>query len=712
MNVEYFLKYLLRRKWIIVLPTLVATAVAWFFLRNETKTFTSVAEISTGYFDVNPINNRSNPNNSILFNNVIQTLKSNKVLDEVTYSLLLHDLNSTAPFRHTKGNTNINQLLNVFPGGRKGFIEALNNKMTSFKELDLSDKNDRTIRKIADIYGYSSTFILGNMADIRRIDGSDFIDITTTTENPFLSAFISNAICKTFLGFYQNKKSQASETSLDSLKTLVATKKLALENALKLLPGTTDLTNSVSMISDLQTQLTQQKLNLTKAQVALESVNNQINTTSKHGGLANNEDIIALRSNLDNLIAQYTNGGSNSPELADKITRARNQLQQKLSEAGGNPSSNSIGDLLKQKTDLTIQMQVAQKTINDLKNKLNELGRAASSSTSGQSIVQGIQNEIDIARQGYTQANDLLNQALNYTMFPGNNFTQTLTASPPLYPNPSKKIKKIAFVAVGTFFALIFILLFFEFIDASIKAPSYLKANIPLPLLANLKQLGTITAPVEDIFRATAAISEPQKSFREQIKQLRFEVENSEQKSFLITGYHPGSGKSTIAQALAGSFSIKNNRILLVDSNFHNNTISQRYHAGDVLENLELKGNSEVTNKQIIESLTRSGDDELYILGCGIGDHTPDEILPKNNVLAYLKHNNDLFDYVLIDGASLSVGPDSKELLKYVDAVILVYAADQPLTEEDRKLLNFLQKQKVNILGTVLNRINKDNMAI
>jgi Mrp family chromosome partitioning ATPase/uncharacterized protein involved in exopolysaccharide biosynthesis len=712
MNIVHLFRYLWRKKWHIILPTVIAVSVTWYFYRNQGRTYTSTAELSTGYFEVNPLSNNANVNNTVLFNNVIQTLKSKQVLDQVSYELLLHDLNSNDPFQKLADPAAGDRLLQKYPGGKTGFLSALNNKADSFQVLDMSKNNDKIIREAADLYGYSSDNMLNNIVDVSRIEGSDFIDIKATTANPKLSAFIANNICRTFLDFYNSRKQQASAASLDTLRNMADARKQILESKLKLLPAGSNLafSNSMSMLGNLQTQLTSQKNDLIKSKIALESVNTQISAATKQGGLANNEEIIALRNSLDNLTAQYTQGGSQDAALADKINKVRAQLQQKLSISGDNPAGVSLNDLMKQRSDLNLQIQIDNQTIEDLQTKINELNGTVASSASQQNVVQGIQNEIDVARQEYTQANDLYNQALNYNSFPGNNFKQTLAAGPALYPDPSKKIKKVAFAGVGVFFGLIFILLFLELTDQSIRVPSGLKENIDLPVLANLKKISMKDMPAEQIFSANGSLPEHKRSYREQIKQLRYEVENSGKKIFLVAGYHEGAGRTTLIQALAGSLSLKNDRILLVDANFHHNTLSQKYQAQAALETLKTGNDAAADKALLLKNLTDTGDAHVKVLGCGRGDYTPEEVLPASNILSYLKHNNPGFDYILIDCAALSQGPDCKELLQYTDSVILLFAADQTLTGEDKKFMDFLKKEKVSVLGAVLNRINEHNL--
>jgi len=705
MNISYLLKYLLKRKWLVLIPTLVAIFLAWWLSRHQSAEYTSVAELSTGYMDVNPLNNSSrSQNNTVLFNNVIQTLKSNQVLDQVSYSLLLHDIQGNAPF-YPKASSNASGIISNYPGGKNGLLISLTNKLDSFYVLDLARNDDRMIRELADIYGYSPDALL-KQTKISRVENSDFITVTATSENARLSALIANEICRRFLILYQNKVGRSSASSLDSLKSMTENKKQILDAKLQLLQdgGDLALSGSVGLLGSLQTQVTQQKSNLIAAQVALQNTNQQIAKATKKGGLANNEDIIALRTNIDNLYAKYVNSGSNDANLLTQIDQLRTTLQQKLSSMGGDATGVPLSDLMKQKTDLEVKIDVAKQTMKDIEGKINLLQGTVQSSAAKQGVVQGIQSEIEIARQQYEAANSLYNEALNRNMFPGNDFKQVLQASPPLYPSPSQKAKIIGFAGTGVFFFTIFLLLFFEFIDPSIKTPSYLKANVPFPILANFRLINSKVPPLEYVLNNSNPPSDSHISFKEQVKQLRYEVEHSRKKIFLVASYNEASGKTTIIEALAASLSLSKRQILIIDANFHNNTLTRKFNATASLETFVASTHQSEANLAIDTQATYVNGNKIGIIGCSSGDYTPTEVLPEKNVFTNLRQN-DNYDYVLVDCASLSRGPDCKELLKYVDAVILAYAADQPFTEEDRAFVNFLGKNNIAVLGAVLNRV-------
>jgi Mrp family chromosome partitioning ATPase/uncharacterized protein involved in exopolysaccharide biosynthesis len=712
MNISYLSRYLWEKKWLIIFPTLVVLMLAWFFTRKLARDYTSVAVLSTGYMNTSPFEDTRDVNTKMLFNNVVQTLKSDQVLDQVSYKLLYHDLSGTAPFRKVKDGQALQDLVNQFPGKKEGLLKSLTHKIDSFYVLDLAVNTDRKIREIADLYKYSPEALMENV-QIDWVDGSDFIRVESVTTNPKLSAFISNEICRRFLALYQNKQGLSSSASIDTLKSLVDTKKNVLDNKLKLLQDQNNLAagSPDQMLSTLRSQLVQQKSDLISARASLINVNKLMSEAEKKGGLADNEDVIALRNNIDRLYASYVNGGSVDRNLLDQIAKLRTELQQKLSTLAGTAGGTSIGDLQKQKTDLEVKVSVATQTINGLQDNIGTLEHAAQSSAAQQGVIQGIQSEVDVARDQYIQVNNLYNEALNRNRFPGNHFMQIMNASPPMYPNPSKKIKIIGFAGAGVFFVLVFLLLFFEFIDPSIKTPSFLRENQPFPLLANLKRIGMEGPPVSEIFSANGSLPPSKKGFREQIKQLRYELENTEKRIFLITGYHSASGKTTVAQSLAGSLSLNNRKVLLIDTNFHNNTLTKKYGAEPVLENLELDPNDASAFRKVKENIVSVGDN-IGLLGCGKGDYTPGEILPQRNIFAWLKKNTSEYDYILIDCAALSKGPDCKELLKYADAVLVVFAADQSFTEEDKKFMVFLKNNEVHTTGVILNKINNYSLDV
>src|SRR5690242_6287202 len=99
MNLFYLVKSLLRRKWLIIIPTVIALIAAVVFTRFEHRYFSATSELSTGFTTPDPFENvnLNQHTSQVKFNNVIQTLTSPRIIFQVSYRLLLHDLEET-PF--------------------------------------------------------------------------------------------------------------------------------------------------------------------------------------------------------------------------------------------------------------------------------------------------------------------------------------------------------------------------------------------------------------------------------------------------------------------------------------------------------------------------------------------------------------------------------------------------------------------------------------
>src|SRR5689334_20582490 len=102
MDFIYLLRVLLKRKWIIIGAGILAAFIAWYFTRNQPKYYRSSAQVSTGYAikDVITVTDDWDPYAAeTKFNNAIVTFQSPSVLSLLSYTLILHDLNSPNPFR-------------------------------------------------------------------------------------------------------------------------------------------------------------------------------------------------------------------------------------------------------------------------------------------------------------------------------------------------------------------------------------------------------------------------------------------------------------------------------------------------------------------------------------------------------------------------------------------------------------------------------------
>jgi succinoglycan biosynthesis transport protein ExoP len=178
----------------------------------------------------------------------------------------------------------------------------------------------------------------------------------------------------------------------------------------------------------------------------------------------------------------------------------------------------------------------------------------------------------------------------------------------------------------------------------------------------------------------------------------------------LFTSTKAQEGKTTILEAVAHTFSMSRKKILLIDANFNNNTITRDFSAKPTLVNYSMKP-QEATDK-IWNITTTTQITNVNVIGCEEGNYTPSEILPKDNLLEHIGKLRQHYDYIFLEGAALNTHADSKELTDFVEGVVLVFSAKNSLLENDRESIEFLKEHRSKFIGAVLNNIDEQNLDL
>ncbi|HEV3252678.1 MAG TPA: hypothetical protein VGZ71_17090, partial [Puia sp.] len=77
-----------------------------------------------------------------------------------------------------------------------------------------------------------------------------------------------------------------------------------------------------------------------------------------------------------------------------------------------------------------------------------------------------------------------------------------------------------------------------------------------------------------------------------------------------------------------------------------------------------------------------------------------------------LKKITDYYSYILLEGAALNDNSDSKELSRYVEGIIAVFSADSTINESDKESIRFLLNTKEKFIGSVLNKVENENIDL
>jgi polysaccharide biosynthesis transport protein len=728
MELSYLLHALLKRKWIILGATGLTVLVALILLLSRNKMYESAAQYSTGFTiqQVSLVNEVFNGyETDTKFNNVLETFHSPKVIGMLSYDLMLHDLeHPTYPFKRLTDRKLKSDAYGYVNRDKAKII--LKGKIDSLQLLGTAVPEERDMLDFIDLYDYDYYSIEKNLY-IERIPHTDYLDIIFKSENPDLSAYVVNRIGAEFLKFYNSLTSILSEESVQKISNIVDQKKKQVDSITENLrkekasQGPLDPAeaskNAMQTVSTLQSKLADEKGVYSKAYHQLQSVKNQLaiieSTPTATPGLSNNQEIVRIRTKIRELAPN-----KNDPKVADQITKLREDLNKQESSlntgAFSHPSESLHNDLISKKSDLEAEMEASDQTIAYLTSQINRYSAQNNAGAGNDVKIDALRTEVDIATKEYSDIKSKFMQAEGFKQTPTINFRQTLVGQPALDPVPSHLLLYVGISGISMFAFSSLIIILLELLDSSIKSPSRFMHLVDLALLNPVNRINSKGKELQKMFNSSKTLINPsadEELFVNFLRKLRFDIENSGKKIFLITSTKKSEGKTTLVTALAYSLSMTNKRVLIIDANFSNNELTRNFEVNGSLEHFYLPPQG-FSFSSFKDNILPSNSKYVDIIGCKGGNYTPDEILDKNNLLEHLKKITDYYSYILLEGAALNDNSDSKELSRYVDGIIAVFSADSTINESDRESIRFLLTTKEKFIGSVLNKVENENIDL
>lgn len=730
MDLIYLFKSLLRRKWLIIISTFVAVLAAFLLTLNQEKLYKSEAQIATGFTTSDQVKLKDEAFNvyeiDVKFNNVVEAIKSPKVLGMTGYNAMLHDLeNPTKPYKvpsEEDRNSPIYRHIN-----KKKAAEILSKKYNDQQLLSSYVPEERDILELLKMYKYDLE-TMRIVLSVTRVQRTDYIDIQYRSTNPELSAYIVNQVVTEYTRNYELSRNQQTVQNIETLKKLVDQKREELDAKIGNIKtmGTLDVsvesTNKLEQISAFESRLADERSLLTTAQLASQNIAARLADMERSSSQAaassssSNSELATLREKMNDANTEYMNKGGSDPELYKKYKKARAEYTDKLmSIASAAPSSttpgNSKADLIQKKSDLDVQIKSAQQNIALYEAKVRQLNSSVGAAVSRGANNLALQKEVELAQQEYESIKSRYDAAVNNKIAPMDNFRQILFGQPAVEPEPSKRLIIIALAGMAVAVFCCVLIIFLEYIDVSIKTPTQFLKVLELKLLGVVNRVNLKKVPLETIFTDPSVKQHNTAEFRELLRKLRFEMEQSGRKIFLFTSAKPGEGKTTILKSLAYSLSLSHKKILIIDTQFPNNTLTREFEAKPVLESFNVQDGT-FDASQVKELITPTQMPNVFIIGCEGGEYTPSEILKPGNLLEYLRTLTHEYDFILLEGAALNDRADSKELMKYADTIITVISARSSVKQTDRETISFLHSLNGKFSGAVLNFVEPENIDI
>ncbi len=729
------LKSVLRRWWVIALVTVISTATAVFLTQFLKDSYKSTAQLATGFTTKNSLSfmetSMSFRDVETNFNNLIHQFRSPQTLYLLAYRLILHDLEEK-PFHQPEESpfkSSIDKTL---------AIDQFKDKLDSMKTLSAYNQDDRYLDSLLHIYGYDVDKIRESLK-IWRIGDTDYISIEYYSDSPLLSAFAVNTLIREFLRYYRYTLYQQSKENIAFYNKLVVEMKNRLDdlqtqyNYIKkqnqIIDFSTASESKLGHLTSLEANKEELESRVNALKLSLRDLDSRISSlSSKSSQNIENTRLLRLKNLITKLNEQYINSGMSDKNLLDSINSLRKEYAYEITRIQNTQLSGVDLEMLKQlqnkRFDLETELKIAQSNLARINKRLNEAKFNVSSLAGKESKIRALEDEIELTRQEYLSLKDKLNDIKNQALVMGNNLRQTQFGQPAVEPEPSKKIMLVILGFLAGFFVSTFALIGLELFDLSLKDPDKFQNMVQLPLLGILTKVSLKNYDFPLIFSNVNSKNQQYEYFRQSLRKIRFEIDKKGHKIILVNSTENKEGKTFFILALAFSFNLINKKILIIDTNFKNNTLTKLYlqkQKVKISENKELpqkikllnmsneKGdqNQPETFDQFIMKTDRKGID---LIGSYPGLNSPYEIFSNKRFDLFISEFAKYYDYILLEGPSLNNYSDAKELIEYCDGLIGVFSAEKVLNKIDKESINYYKSLDGKYIGSILNNVEMTNL--
>ncbi len=747
MDLGYLINILLRRKWLLLSVMLVSSIATFFFIDRLPETFKAKAVVSTGIIDYkgvslqldNPFIQQFQIESS--FNSLVEKMKSRNSIKLLTDTLLIRDLQERMkgdlgkPFRTPKeGEYDMSDsaLGNVVMKLKASYTDSLLNIRP------LPSINNQ----LAEAYGYDFESLWKKL-EIKRIGETDYLSVEFESENPGLSYFVISAFLDKFFKMHEKDLSEKEDKQLEFAEKQFVARKLELDSITSLIDnyknanGLVDVTSQregvVSHIKDLELKLEESRLQIPALKTNIASLERQIVKLGKGIGDSFSNDILyrddvndldaRIKALQDKKVEAFANGRSTSAIDKQIETLRAKQTEMISRTVPVSPEHRSKLDdqniqMIQDKVKKQLDLELAEAAVESYRNEINRLQAKANSLTINDNQISSLQAAKDLADKEYSQAKANYEAAKSYKDGTENPLSIIEDPEFPYESEPKHRVVFSAFagVAGGSIASIVLFLL--AFLDSSLQSPSQFQRVTKLPLIGYVNKVKVRNMNLHNLFLSFQSRPDLE-VFKENIRKIRTAIEGSGAKCVLFASPKPQEGKSFLVVMLAYALSLNDKKILIIDTNFKNNTLSG-YKTKSFIE-VSTEGSQSHTAHgvengygQLSTPETASANDvnlkSIDIVANKGGSQSPAEVLAGKNFKKVIEQYSKKYDFIFMEGASMNKYSDARELMPFVDKVVVVMSAESPIGNEDKDTLDFLRGMNGKMLGGILNKVDMKNI--
>lgn len=713
MDLKSFLRVLRKHKFTIVIVPVVAVIITYFLVRNQADSYLSQAKIATGIVDqtqkgIGDFGGMQESEINQEFANLIEMMRSKRMLDQVGYKLMIHDLTSPTPFRQP---SKLAQTLNT--DAKKHAVDVYMQMYKKRQALSSFNPDQDGLNKLMASMKYDDKSLLDKI-QVYRLQNSDYISVQFDSENPELSAIVVNTLCNEFINYYGELVKTNQQRSVDFLFKLLQTKRDTLDAKMLALKNYKTRNHVLNLnekakslygqMSDFETRREEAQRTIRATRAAMDSIDGNFDPRfrrySESNKLGVTQDVISAQSQLHAANDAYVQSGFNPvyQRRADSLKRVVTSNLGSLSDKYVTSPLSTKQDLIDQRLSLQMQNDIAKNSTSTIDRELVRLNTKFDELVPHEAATQALERAIDIAGQEYLEILQKYNQASMESSFTTK--LRLLEVAEPGQAQPSKKMLLVIMAGIASFIACIAVLFLLFFFDNSVKGARELANRTKAPVLGNLNRLSEKSIDLRAIWENNKTTGELKK-FKNLMRSTRFEVSNELKNSsiLLVNSLSAGEGKTFFALNLAYAYVQINQRVLVIDANFDNPVISNSTKTNWFIEDILITGNN-----------LPPSDHKITFMGNKGGDTSILELSNKQRIHEVFQSLKAMFDVVIIEAPALDALNRSKELSEFAEKIITVFEANQTITQAAKHQIDYLKNQKGKFIGWVINLVNNDQL--
>jgi polysaccharide biosynthesis transport protein len=712
MELMNFLKRLKRYYAVLIFVPLITAIIAFLISLNLPDKYISHARISSATADksqqlIGDQQQQEESKINLEFDNLLQTMTLNKVIDRVSYKLMLHDLDEANAFR--KPSKLVKELS---ADDRSKAIKAFTALYDERRSLNPANSNEKELYKLLKSMKYDDASLKKNLT-ASRMENSQYINLEYASENPQLSAFMLNTLSHEFINYYTSVSNSNRSRSVQFLDSLLKEKQNALTEQTEALKqfkinnGILNLDdqakNIYGEIADIETKKGTAQKDVVAYNMALQNIDSRFSPENKkylessvsgiNSEIANIKDQVKLANDA------YVQSGFNEKYKA-KIDSLQSKLTHAIYAQTDNYASNPLvakDNLVAQKLTMEVSRDLAKNSVQTLDNELARLNSGLQKLVPNLATIQALQSKIEVANKEYLDVLQKYNQAsleANYSS--PLKIVEDAVAGDPV---PNKKIVLVALSAISSFILCVLVLFVIFYFDNSVYSADQLEYAVDINVLGTLNNINGGFSNLQDLW-SQKEIDTSSQLFKNSLRSIRYEIENhinDDNKVLAITSLNEGEGKTFFTESLAYAFSKMKKKVLIIDGNFMHPDISTTFDVPNFIEKFLLgDGQAKMVDNDLITIIGNKG-----------GDGSLLELNNSKNIEDFFLILKSIYDVIIVETSAMNSmnKANAKEWISFADRVVVVFEAGRKLDETAAKHVQYLKQLNGKLTGMIMNKV-------